>query len=94
MAYVIARLRIKDYEEWRPHFDELSELRKANGRISERVLRNKDNPNEIVLFFEWDDVEKARKYTQSPELRKKIEESGVEMIDMMFLEEAEKLVHA
>ncbi len=94
MAYVIVRFKIKDYEEWRPHFDELSELRNANGRISERVLRHKDNPNEIVLFFEWDDVERARKYSQSPELKKKLKESGVEMIDWTFLEEAEKLVHA
>ncbi len=76
------------------HFDALSELRKANGLISERVLRNKDNPNEIVLFFLWDDVERARKYSQSPELKKKLKESGIEMIDWAFLEEAEKLVHA
>ncbi len=94
MAYVVSRFKVKDYEGWRTHFDALSELRKANGRISERVLRNKDHPDEIVLFFEWDDVERARKYSQSPELKKKLKESGIEMIDWAFLEEAEKLVHA
>ncbi len=94
MAYVVVRFKIKDYEEWRPHFDELLELRKANGRISELVLRNKDDPNEIVLFFEWDDVERARRYSQSTELKKKIKEAGVENFDVTFLEEAEKLVHA
>ncbi len=92
MAYVLVRFKVKDYEEWRPHFDEMADLRKANGCISERVLRNKDNPNEVVLFFEWDDAEKARKYSQSDELKKKIREAGVEDIDFVLLEEAKEKV--
>ncbi len=92
MTYVLVQLKVRDYEEWRPHFDEMAELRKANGRISELVLRNSADPNEVVLLFEWDDLEKARKYKDSDVLRKKIKESGVEEMNVVFLEEAEERV--
>jgi heme-degrading monooxygenase HmoA len=88
MPYVVVRTKVKDYAKWRPYFDEHIAMRKANGQISERVFRNANNPNELVLMFEWDDLEKARRFRESDELKQRMKEAGVEgQPDFIFLEE-------
>jgi quinol monooxygenase YgiN len=56
----------------------------------EDLFRNADNPDEIVIFFEWDKIEKARKFAQSEDLKKAMERAGViDKPDIYFLEEIE-----
>jgi heme-degrading monooxygenase HmoA len=88
MPYVVVRIKVKDYAKWRPNFDKGAEMREANGRMSERVFRNVNNPNEVVLLFEWDDLEKVRRFSESDELKQRMREAGVEgQPDFIFLEE-------
>lgn len=47
-------------------------------------------PNEIVILFEWDSLEKARKFAQSEDLRKTMQRAGViDKPDLYFLDEVE-----
>ena len=41
-----------------------------------QIFRNAHDPNEIVALFEWDDLEHARQYAQSEELRQGMQQSG------------------
>jgi hypothetical protein len=51
------------------------------------LLRNSDDPNEVVIFLELDDIEKARQFVQSEDLRKSMERSGVaDQPDVYFLD--------
>lgn len=89
MAYLLVRHTADDYSKWRPVFDDHEAMRKAGGSKSARVFRNADNPNEIVLLMEWDEIERAREFGTSEDLRQAMEKAGVVgRPDVLFLEEA------
>ena len=41
------------------------------------MFRNADDPEEIVVLLEWDSLERARAFAQSPDLRETMERAGV-----------------
>ena len=92
MPYLLIQPTIEDYAKWKPVFDEHSATRKASGSKGGQLFRNADNPNEILILFEWDDLEKARQFTQSDDLRQAMQRSGViGRPDLYFLDEVERL---
>lgn len=93
MVYALIRHKVEDYAKWKPLFDEDSANRKAGGSKGGQLFRNIDNPNEIVMLFEWDDLTKARSFTKSEELRKAMERAGVtDKPDTYFLEKVENVI--
>lgn len=68
MANMLVRHKISDYANWKSVFDEHGATRKAMGCKGGQILRNADNPNEIIVLLEWDDVKKAREFAESPTL--------------------------
>jgi len=52
MPYLIVRHKVKDFATWKPVFDEHGALRKANGSKGGLLLRNADDPDEVVVFLE------------------------------------------
>jgi len=85
------RGKIRDYGTWRSVFDERRAIRKAAGSKGDRVFRSADNPNELVILLEWDDLKKAREFAQSDDLKKAQERAGVSgKPEVYFLEDAEK----
>jgi hypothetical protein len=52
----------------------------------EHLLRNADDPNEVILLFEADDLQKAKEFAASADLREKMQEAGVvDKPDIYFL---------
>ena len=91
MSYMLVRHKIQDYAKWKPVFDEHGATRKTSGSKGGHLFRNADNPNELIILFEWDDLKKARQLVQSEDLRKAMERAGVsDKPDIFFLEEVEK----
>ncbi len=87
MPYILIRHKVKDYTEWKPVFDEHGATRKASGSKGGYLLRNIDDANEVVIFMEMDDLEKARQLVQSEDLRQAMEQSGVaDQPDIYFLD--------
>jgi len=92
MAYLLIRHKHKDYTKWKTVFDEHSVTRNASGSKGARLFRNTDNPNEMVIIFEWDSLEKAKKFAQSEDLKKTMQRAGViDKPDIYFLEEVERV---
>jgi quinol monooxygenase YgiN len=60
MEHVLVRLKLEDYAKWRPVFDGLAGFRKTSGSKGGRLFQKSDNPNEVVILFEWESLEKAR----------------------------------
>lgn len=90
MPYLLIRHKVEDYAKWKQAFDTHGATRKANGSKGGQLFRNANNPNETVILFEWDDLEKARKFSQSDDLRQTMQQAGVtDQPDVYFLEEAE-----
>jgi hypothetical protein len=86
MPYVLIRTRVQDFAKWRVAYDKHLGMRKAAGLTERYLLRNADNPNEVIIFFEASDLGKARAFSVSTELRQKMRESGVvDESDIFFL---------
>jgi L-rhamnose mutarotase len=90
MPYLLIRHKVENYAKWKPVFDEHNDKRKAAGSKSYRIFHNEDDANNLVLLFEWDNLDNARQFAQSEELRKKMQEAGViGQPDIYFLKEGE-----
>ena len=91
MPYMLVRHKVENYAKWKPAYDEHAATRKDSGSKKAHLFRNADNPNEIVILFEWDNLDNARKFAQSEDLKKKMQQAGVsEKPDIYFLEEIER----
>jgi quinol monooxygenase YgiN len=88
MVNILVRSKVEDYDLWKPLFDSHAEIRRQNGSHGGTVFRNVDDPNEVYVLLQWDDVESARAFTASPELRERMQQAGVvDKPDVIFLDE-------
>ncbi|SNQ62374.1 cyclase [Candidatus Methanoperedens nitratireducens] len=92
MVYLLAIGKVKDYSKWKPMFDEFANSRKEYGSKGGRLFRIADKPNELAILYEWESIEKARKFAQSEDLKKYFERAGViGKPEFYYLEEVEQL---
>ena len=92
MQYALVRHKVADYPKWKPVFDEHDSTRKANGFKGHQLFCNADDPNELIILLEVDDLEKARQLVQSADLREAMQRSGVaDQPDIYFLDEVERV---
>ncbi len=88
MPQLLVRHKIADYAKWKVAFDAHAPVQKSIGITGGRLFHSADDASEIVILFEIQDVERARKFTQSQELKETMERAGVvDMPDIYFLEE-------
>lgn len=92
MPYLLIRHKVKNYDKWKPVFDEHGAARRLNGSKGGHLFRNADNPDETIILLEWDSLDKARKFAQSEDLRKTMQRAGVsDKPDVYFLDEVERV---
>jgi heme-degrading monooxygenase HmoA len=92
VPYSLVRHKVEDYQRWKPVFDEHRPAVKQSGSKGGRLLRNADDPNEIVILLEWDALEDARQFYGSEDLRETMQRAGVaDQADIYFLEEVEEV---
>lgn len=73
MPYVLLHHKVTDYEDFKAVFDDDAKRRRQGGCKGGRLFRSAENPNDLVAIFEWDDLDRARKFATSFELREAIE---------------------
>ena len=78
MARMLVQQKVKDYDEWKRVYDSAADLRTTNGELSDQIFRDVSDPNMVTVFFKWDSLENAQRYTQSPELKAAMENAGVD----------------
>lgn len=94
VPHLLVRVKVEDYARWKPVFDQVSAVRKANGSKGGVLFRDADGSNEITILYEWDNLENAHKFAQLEDLRKAMQKAGViGKPDFYFLNEVEH-VHA
>lgn len=91
MPYSLSRLKVEDYAKWKPVFDQISAARRASGAKKGILLRDADNPNEITILIEWDNLENARKFIQSDVVKNALKKSGAIRSDFYYLNEVEQV---
>jgi heme-degrading monooxygenase HmoA len=91
MATMFARATVQDYETWKAVFDSMSGLRRQYGEQSYRILQQENGSTELFVLFEWDNLENARRYATSSELREAMQRANfAEKPEFLFLEEADR----
>ncbi len=78
MPLMIVHHRVRDYTTWRPVFDAHEPVRTAAGLSNGRVYHSADNPNDLILLFDFADRQKAEEFATSDELKTAMQRAGVE----------------
>jgi heme-degrading monooxygenase HmoA len=87
MHYVLVKHKVKDYGKWKSIYDENITNREDSGSKGAHVLRGVEDPNEVVILFEWDNLDNARKFFESSNLRMRLQNAGVmDKPEVYFLE--------
>ena len=93
MAHLLIRHKIEDFDRWKPHFDEHGATRRACGAHGSRIFRNTADPCEVMILSAWDDLDRARLFSQSDDLQEAMGRSGViDRPDLWILEEFDQTV--
>jgi heme-degrading monooxygenase HmoA len=91
MAYILVRHKVRDFAAWKPIFDGHGLTRKAAGSRGGFLFRRADNPQEVIVLFEWDSVQNARKFAESQDLKGTMERAGViDRPDIYFLDQVDR----
>ncbi len=86
MMYMLVRHKVADFAKWKPVYDAHLSARQKAGLNEEHIFRNADDPNEVLLLFSMEDLDKAKAFTASDDLRQAMEKAGVsEKPDVYFL---------
>jgi hypothetical protein len=83
---MLVRHKVADFSTWKAAYDSHLPARQKAALKEEHLLRNIDNPNEVILLFEVEDVGKAREFSNSSDLRETMQKAGVvDKPDIHFL---------
>lgn len=78
MISVSVRHTVADYAKWRPIFDaDQAKVRASGATGAGQVYRDRTNPNDVTVMFEWDSAENAEKFMHSPALTETMKTAGV-----------------
>jgi hypothetical protein len=69
-AFIITRIQTRDYDRWRPMYDQ-DRPRAREKATLERVLRSPDDPDEVFIYLEFENLADAN------EARERLLSSGV-----------------
>jgi heme-degrading monooxygenase HmoA len=90
MQYVLIIHEVDAYPAWKAVFDEAAGIRKNAGEISYQLLRYDNDANSVVHFSEWDSLENARRFFESPALVEIRLKAGVKAPSFIYLHEIER----
>ena len=86
MNYLLIRHKVADFAKWKPAYDAHGSARANAGLKEEHLLRNTDDPNEVVLLFSAQNLNKAKQFAASDDLRQRMQQVGVtDKPDIWFL---------
>lgn len=77
MTYLLGKSTVEDFEDWKSTFHDIDPYRTEHGQRGYQVFRSVDDPNEVVVLFEWDDTEDPRAFFESEEMRENLAEAGL-----------------
>ncbi len=91
MANILAKIRVENYEKWKTLFDKFADERKSKGSQGATIFRDAEDPNLVIVLFDWDNPNNAQKFHES-QVNQKIPQKGgvLEEEEIHILSEVEK----
>lgn len=85
-SYMLVRQKASDFAKWKSAYDGHLGARQRAGLKELHLMRNAQDPKEIVLLFEAADLKKAQEFASSADLRETMMKAGVmDKPDIYFL---------
>lgn len=82
---MLVRHKVKDYAKWKESYDAHDSFRLAHGMHSFVIGRGVDDPNMVLVAVRADDVEKAKAFGESADLKKAMDKGGVVGTPKVFM---------
>ena len=77
MSYVMIRHKVANYAKWKRGVRAFSKFRNASGEKCFFVCRSSKNPNDLLVWCEWDTAARMKQFVKSAELRQAMKGAGV-----------------
>ncbi len=74
---LIVQHHVRDYDTWKPLFEEHGDIRRRHGATGHELYRGLDDPNEITVVNHFPTREQAEAFASDPSLREAMERGGV-----------------
>ena len=86
--YMLIRHKIRDFSLWKQVYDSHIQKRLEAGLSEKHLFTSSGDPHEVIILFEATDLERAKAFSESPDLRERMEQAGVvDKPDIYFLED-------
>ena len=89
MVYVLTQLKVDNYKTWKTFYDKRADTRKDSGAKEAQLFRNSEDQNDVLILFNWDNKDSARKYMESETVRDYLKNAGAEIKKVTYLDEQE-----
>ena len=94
MITLVVHHRVRDYDAWKPVFDEHEGVRRSHGEIEHRIYRDIHDPNRVVVHNDFPSEDAAKAFMEDPSLKEAMERAGVEgEPGIGWIERAERKVY-
>lgn len=77
MRVIQLRCFVKDFEVWRPGYDDDKGIRESYGLTDVELLTNPDNQNEITIILEESNLGGFERFSEDSQLKERMEAYGV-----------------
>jgi len=76
MIKILVKQTFQDFDIWLARFKQNAPIRRSYGSQSAVVFRNPGDAREALVYFTWDSMDNAIKFTQDPVFLDTAEEIG------------------
>jgi len=78
MVRMFVRHTVADYDAWRRVYDSAAEMQEAAGVRGKGVFQSVDDPTDITVWHDFDDLDAAQAFAGAGDLRERLVASGVQ----------------
>jgi uncharacterized protein (DUF1330 family) len=84
MPAVLIRHRVADFDKWLRAYQKHERVRSTAGAVGSVVGQAEGDPNEVIISIEFKDMQSAKAFMNSEELKQAMKRSGVLESDAIY----------
>jgi len=75
--FMLVRHKVEDFSAWKRGYDAHRPKRVKAGLAEKYILQGTDHPDEVTVLFQADDLDRAKAFANSADLRQTMANAGV-----------------